>query len=62
MGITGKQKTTLDHQGLDPQAQSDLPVNPRPLIGRLGWFVLLWVGSVLALWLISRLIRWAIMP
>lgn len=62
MGITGKQKTTLDHQELDPQGQSDLPVTPRPLIGRLGWFVLLWVGSVLALWLISRLLRWAIMP
>jgi hypothetical protein len=37
---------------------------PTPRSGwrRLLWFVGLWGGSVLLLWLISLVIRWAIVP
>ena len=51
---------TTDSQTTRPPESSD--ERPKSLKGRLGWFILLWVGSVLALYIVSRLIRWAIMP
>ena len=38
------------------------PVTPKPLLKRLVWFVVLWGASVLLLWVISLLIKWAIVP
>lgn len=46
---------TMDEkQGLGEQ--------PKPAWHRLGWFVLLWAVGAGALWLLSLVLRWAILP
>ena len=35
---------------------------PKPVWQRLGWFVLLWAIGAGVLWLISLVIRWAVVP
>ncbi|UOD51586.1 DUF2474 domain-containing protein [Orrella daihaiensis] len=35
---------------------------PRPAWQRVGWFVLLWAAGAGLLWLISLVIRWAVVP
>lgn len=34
----------------------------RPAWQRVGWFVLLWAAGAGLLWLISLMIRWAVVP
>ena len=34
----------------------------RKWLARTGWFVLIWVGSVLALGIVAYAIRWAVVP
>jgi len=62
---------TTDNQrapGAKPEAQPPPPDKDqpkrkaRPLWQRLGWFVLLWAAGAGVLWLISLLIRWAVVP
>lgn len=45
---------------MDKQDGSGQP--PKPVWQRLGWFVLLWAVGAGVLWIISLLIRWAVVP
>lgn len=56
-----KQVVTMpDTPTPEPFVQS--ATKPPSKLRRIAWFVGLWVVSVLALTVVSKLIRWAIMP
>lgn len=48
----------VEHDG-DPDSAREPPAST---LARLGWFVLLWLGGVLAITLVGLAIRAAIMP
>lgn len=61
MDITTNRKQSLP-DGVSRGSGQNASEPEKPLRNRLLWFLGLWLASVLALTVVSQIIRWAIMP